>query len=106
MSTSESTNSQDQSIGSSLSDADAIVNSYVHEITKENIPTYLENAKELVDKKEYIDASLIYKALIIKGEEIYQSERAFELAEFHIKLGECLLNDCLVNGELVGKEGE
>lgn len=54
--------------------------------------------------KEYYDASLIYKAILIHGEENNQPQ--IELVDTYMRLGECLLNDALSNGDLVGKDEE
>ena len=42
-------------------------------------------------EEDYQSACLVWRAMIIKGEELYGSEEASELAESYMLLGECLL---------------
>ncbi len=54
--------------------------------------------------KEYSDACLIWRAMIIKGEELFGSPEAFELAESYMSLGECLFEQTLETGDLIGAD--
>ena len=40
--------------------------------------------------EDYKDACLIWRAMVIKGEEIFGSPEATELAECYMSIGECL----------------
>jgi predicted DNA-binding protein len=60
----ESSNSQTSSLNSSQSNPEEIIESYMQEINNLNVAQYLSNAKELMDKGEYQNASFIYKAII------------------------------------------
>jgi hypothetical protein len=55
-------------------------------------------------QKEYSDACLIWRSMIIKGEELFGSPEAPELAECYMTLGECLFEKVLENGDLLGAD--
>ncbi len=54
--------------------------------------------------EDYQDACLIWRAMIIKGEELFGSELAIELAESFMSLGECLFQKTLLTGDLIGAD--
>ena len=87
-----------------LSEADAIMEEYVQEISKDNFNQFRENALTLMKSEEYQDACLVWRAMIIKGEQIFGSAESFELAESYMSLGECLFYMTLENGDLIGAD--
>ncbi len=53
-------------------------------------------------QEDFYNASLLWRAIIIKGSEIYGSDKAYELAQYYFSLGESLYEDGIRNDNLVG----
>lgn len=64
---------------------------YLSQITKLTYKNFLNTALKLKKEEDYEEASLILKALIIKGGEIYNSEMNINLYDVYFHLGDSIL---------------
>lgn len=70
----------EESNDTSLDEEDQVIQEYVDSMDPSNIQEHIHNAKELMQQQDFFNASLLWRAIIIKGIEIYGSDKAYELA--------------------------
>ncbi len=76
---------------------------YYEKIDAVNIANFLKTAIQMKNDKEFEEAALIFKALINKGSQIYNSELNINLADIYYQLGNCLLEQIeLIPDDLLG----
>ena len=66
---------------------------YLAQIKKVNFKNFLNTALKMKKEQDYEEASIILRALIIKGSEIYNSEMNINLYEVYFHLGDSILGE-------------